>query len=318
MIRDDAMSAALAVQVEAAIATFANSSTRSRQSENHVLGVSDIGTCREYVRRMIANEPFSDPSNTYALASFIGTAIGDYTERALISLMDSPDSADRQPTVRIALDNGVVLTGHPDLVTSDMVVDVKTAAGLSVVRRTGPSQQQRFQVSLYAAALIHAERLPEDCWCAIVWIDRSGVESAPYVCMWRYDEADLAEATEWVDDVIYALRMDELASRDKPRDWCAACCPFFSDCRTDTDVQGLIVSPEHREAVEAYLDATQRAKAAEVDRKGAANALRGVVGSTGTHSVRWVEVPPTDVQPFTKAGYSRLELRALNGKGKTR
>ena len=313
MIPDTAMAAALAGQVEGAIDTYANRSQRSRQSEAHILGVSDIGSCREYVRRMIANDPFTDGNNAYALASFIGTAVGDYTETALIATMENPADADRQLTVRIALDNGVVLVGHPDLVTSNMVVDVKTVPGLSVVRRTGPSTQQRFQVTLYAAALINAGRLPEDAWCAVVWIDRSGVETRPHVVMWRYDEADLAEATDWVDDVLYALTHNELAGRDKPREWCAACCPFFSACRTDTDVQGLIVSPEHREAVEAYLDANARARAAEVDRKGAQAALLGVSGSTGTHTVRWVDVPPSDVA-YTKAGYSRLDVRSVNGK----
>lgn len=303
----------LAAQVKQAVIDFGNNSVRSKQSQNHVLGVSDIGSCREYVRRMILNEPFSDQVNDYAMASFVGHAVGEYAEHAVLALPENL-YAQRQLEVSIALRNGVVLMGHPDLVTEKMCIDFKTVDGLAVVRK-GAKQQHRWQVTLYTAALIADGRLPEDAWCALVYLDRSGKEVEPHVEAWEYDPDDLDEIVDWVDDVVYALAHDEEASRDKPREWCRAACPFNSACRgPDTDVSGLIWDPDQLTAVKAHVEASAREKAAKRDRETAAAALAGVNGSTGEHSVRWVDVPQQTVEAFNKRGYSRLSITPIKAR----
>lgn len=299
----------LAGQVKQAIIEFGDNSERSKQSRNHILGVSDIGGCREFVRRMILDESFTDEVHDYALASFVGHAVGEYAERALIASSD--EWMERQLEVQIALRNSVVLHGHPDLVTSQMCIDFKTVDGLSVVRQ-GARQQHRWQVTLYTAALIQTGRLPQDALCALVYLDRSGKEVEPYVDVWPYHAEDLDEIVDWVDDVIYALAHDETASKDKPREFCWAACPFVSSCRGgDTDVTGLIEDEEQLLAVKAYLDASGRAKQAKKDRESAAAVLTGVNGSTGEHSLRWVNVPEQIIDSFHRSGYDRLNITPI-------
>ena len=304
----EAMAQALADQVEFAIVDWGNNSQRSLQSRNHVLGVSDIGGCREYVRRMIMQEPFSDEKNDYALASFVGHAVGEFAEKAVIRIVEDSEQVDRQLQVSIALPNDVVLHGHPDLVLARMCVDFKTVDGLAVARQ-GARDQHRWQVTLYTAALIRSGRLPENALCALVYLDRSGKEVRPYVEMWKYDPSLLDPIVEWVDDVLYAVGHDEEASKDKPREFCWAACPYVSDCRgRDTDVTGLITDEDQRLAVKAYKDATGRYKEATRDRETAANALRGVNGSTGEDVVRWVNVPEQTIETFNRRGYERLSI----------
>lgn len=305
------LSDTLAQQVEQAIIDFGDNSERSKQSSQHVLGVSDIGGCREYVRRMILNEPFSDHPTAYSLASFVGQAVGNYAERALGEAWRGEGRVDTQVEVQIDLANGVRLRGHPDLVGEAIVVDFKTVDGLAVVRQ-GAKTQHRWQVNLYCAALIHAERLPPNALCALVYIDRSGKETKPHVEVWRYDPRLLDPINEWVSDVLYAIEYDEEASRDKPREFCYAACPYARSCRgMDTDVVGLITDEEQLLAVKAYLEAAHRAKNAENDKKSASDALAGVTGSTGEHHVRWVHVNETTVESFTKRGYDRIDIRPV-------
>lgn len=308
------LSETLAKQVQQAIIDFGDTSERSMQSKHHVLGVSDIGGCREYVRRMIMGEPFSDHPTDYSMASFVGHAVGNYAEEALRRAWADEGRVDTQIEVQIALPNGVVLRGHPDLVGEAIVVDFKTVDGLGVVRQ-GAKNQHRWQVILYCAALIQQGRLPDNALCALVYLDRSGVEVLPYTEVWRYDPRLLDDIVSWVDDVIYALQYDEEASRDKPREFCYAACPYARSCRGfDTDVTGLITDEDHIQAVKAYLEATARAKDAERDRKAATAALTGVSGTTGEHSVRWVHINETTVETFVKRGYDRIDIRPLPGR----
>jgi len=303
----------LADQVERSIIDFGDQSERSKQSRSHVLGVSDIGGCREYVRRMILNDPFTDHPNAYALASFVGHAVGNYAEGAL-SKHWALEQVDTQLEVRIELPNGVTLRGHPDLVSSNMCVDFKTVDGLGVVRK-GARAQHRWQVILYTDALILMGRLPPDALCALVYIDRSGKETKPHVEVWQYDAKALDEIVDWVDDVIYALAHGEETSRDKPREFCYAACPYVTACRGgDTDVTGLIDDEEQVLAVKTYLDAAGREKQAKRDRESAAAVLSGVNGSTGEHSVRWVNVPEQTIESFRRKEYQRLNITPIKSR----
>jgi hypothetical protein len=128
-----------------------------------------------------------------------------------------------------------------------------------------------------------------------------------------YDEAIVAQAIEWLDDVLYAVQMDEFAMRDPAREWCWACCPFAPQCRgeQDSDVSGLIDDPVYLEAIDVYLTSSEQIKALEKDRKSASSALRGAEGRTETHSVRWIEVGASEVPATTRSAYSRLDIRPI-------
>lgn len=297
-----------------AIDMATNGSDRSRQSKANVVGVSDVGGCREYVRRVVLDEEPSQEVHTYDLAAFIGSAIGDHMEDAWIAAHSGVQWIKQAEVVVTLTVRGMVLNipGHPDLFSRTDLIDFKSVDGLGVVRRTGPTDQQRFQRALYYKALIDAGLVEPDGWVHNVYIDRSGADSTPVVWSAPYDPREVEEAIEWLSDVIYAVQMGEEASRDKPREWCYACCPFAPACRgeDDSDVEGLIEDPFILEAIEVYNAAKDAIKLAEKDKKSAASVLADVSGRTPSHIVRWVDVGPSDVA-YTRSGYRRLDVKPI-------
>ena len=304
---------ALSAKVEQAIHDSMQSSDRSLYAAGQRIGVSDIGTCREYVRRMIVGLPWSDPQEDYS-AAFMGTAVGDHIEAAMTS-----EEVHSQVTVTVNLKvRGYQMSvpGHVDLVGPDWMTDIKSKAGLTLVRRVGPSLNNIFQATLYAAALIESGDLPEDCMVSLTFVDRSGVEKTPYVVAWRFSRAIVDAAVEWLDDTLYAVENNEEASKDKPRDWCWNYCPYATDCRgRDTDASGLIEDPVTIEAIAAYREANGVIRAAEKDKKSALTVLSNTSGSTGEFAVRWVEVPGGHVE-YDRAPYRKIDIRRIR-KGKS-
>lgn len=323
-------------------------SDRSMYARDNKIGVSDIGTCREYVRRTIVGEPWSDEQDNFA-AAFTGTAVGMLGEMAVAKYI--PGAEVQIPVVVHLTVRGfeLHLPGHADVMISradatllehhsacentgpdgmgcncgavknahDELWDFKTKDGLGVVKRTGPTLQQMFQVTMYAKALIDEGRLrQEGLTLSLVFIDRSGAEPEPFVFSFAYDEQVLAACIEWIDDVIYAVENDEQASKDMPRNWCESSCPRVTACRGgDTDVSGLIEDPIVKEAVKVYLESGATIKAATKDKESAKSALVGVAGSTGEHIIRWVDVPETEIAATTRRGYSRIGITPIK-KGK--
>jgi hypothetical protein len=302
--------------IENSIEEATNHSDRSRQSRSNVLGVSDIGMCHEYVRRMIVGEEPSQEVHTYDMAAFVGTALGDKAEDALIA-HDIYGNWTKQAEVIVKLEvRGFELNipGHPDLYTRRHLIDFKSKDGLGVIRRSGPSDQERFQRALYAKALIEANEMDEECWLHNVYLDRSGREPKPVVWSAPFSWAEVEEAVEWIDSVLYAIQMGEEAMRDPSREWCWACCPFAPQCRgmDDSDVEGRVEDPFVLEAIKVYTEASEAIKALTKDKKSAESVLAGLDGGvTDSHKFRWIDVNPTDIAAFTRAGYRRLDIRPL-------
>lgn len=291
-------------------------SDRSAYAASNRLGVSDIGGCREFVRRTIIDEPYSDEQSDFAPA-FMGTAIGALAEKAM-ELHGGIDGIQTQVAVTVELTIGnhtLRIPGHPDLVIPKTDVwDFKTVDGLGVTRREGPKDRQWFQVMLYAKALIAMGILDPYCWVSLVFIDRSGGEPQPLVFSRRYDVAVIAAAEEWLADVIYAVENNELTSRDQPRTWCEKVCPRYTACRQpDTDVEGIIDNEMVRDAVKVYQQALEEEKRAKKDKESAASALRNIAGVVPDENgepwtLRWIHVNPTEVPGFTRSAYDRIHL----------
>lgn len=206
------------------------------------------------------------------------------------------------------------IPGHPDLYNRHNLIDFKSKDGLGVVRRTGPSDQERYQRALYAHALIAEGKMDADCWLHNVYLDRSGGDPKPVVWSSQYSEAEVEEARAWLDDVLYAIQMGEEAMRDPSREWCWACCPFAPQCRgmDDSDVEGKVTDPFVLEAITIYTESAAQIKALEKDKRSAASVLNGIDGGvTDSHKFRWIDVNSTDVPAFTRAGYRRLDIRPL-------
>src|SRR3546814_1611319 len=97
-------------------------------------------------------------------------------------------------------------------------------------------------------------RSPE-CKVGNICIDRSGREPIPHAQVEPYDDMWIIKADQWLGDVLYAVRVGEEASKDRPIDFCRVACEYFSVCRTealaDREEGGLISSEDERDAVRA-------------------------------------------------------------------
>jgi PD-(D/E)XK nuclease superfamily len=288
------------------------STERSLYAAEKKIGVSDIGGCHEYVRRLIANEDFSDPRTDY-LAAFVGTAMGK--ELAAAYIQRFPDARAEVPVTVSLVAHGlsISLPGHADIVHDNTVTDFKSKDSVRVVAKESEKDDgllhNKFQLTLYAAALIQSGDLDEDCTLALAYYDRSGVEQEPFVVEWTYNPAILEAAQEWLGDVVYALVHGEEASKDKPRTFCESYCAYFTACRgSDTDVEGLIEDTEILTAIELYVEASAREKEAKADKAAAAAALKGIAGNTTTHTLRWINVGESVIPETRRKEHQRMSL----------
>lgn len=301
----------LGYQIYQAIQDASVHSDRSKQAN---IGMSSLGWCSEKLRRQLdgQHEPETDH-----MAAFIGTAIGDHVEQAVMKRFPG---ALCQAEVELDLtlpDSGlsIHLAGHPDLLMPGLCVDIKTTNGLEVPRRNGPKPQQRWQRALYAKAAWEMGllgRMPLDkVKVANAWIDRSAVDHSVLVQMERYDERDITEAMQWLEEVVYAWQHKEVARKDPPREVCFATCGFASECRGyELDATGLITDPETLTAVEIYREGVDLESRGKRLKKQATPLLAGVQGSTGEWQISHTWVNGTEVQ-FTRQGYDRLSLRRV-------
>jgi len=298
----------------AAVQGATNTSARSIQASGHRVGVSDLGHCSERVRRHLLGQPEPPTDKT---AAFIGTALGDHIEAAMTALY--PNLV-RQAEVSVTLygDTGTyVLMGHPDLIEpSGKLIDVKTTRGLNRVRKTGPSQQQQFQRHLYAkashAAGLFADNVSlADVRVSNIWFDRAGDDREPYVHEEPYDERVVEAATAWLDDVVYAFQHGEEARKEPPIQMCEKACGFFLDCRAGRGgPQGLIEDPDLLAAVEMQREAMELERRARRLKDEAKAALKGIEGSTGAYTVKWVKIGGGHVS-YDRTPYEKLDVRPI-------
>jgi hypothetical protein len=307
----DADEAKLAASVYEAIQRSSNYSTRAMQSREFRVGISDLGFCSERTRRMLKRET---PEDRDMLPAWIGTALGDHAEQAICAMWPH---AIRQAEVVVGLtgDRGTYqVQGHPDLIVDNLVIDVKTARGLDIARRKGPSRQQQYQRHCYAlgawtAGLLKADSL-DDVKVANVFIDRAAEQREFHVHMEPYNPQIVEEAAWWLDDVIYAYVNNEEARKEPPRELCEKACGFYATCRAlDTDVEGLL-GEDAKVAVGLYNEGTALEREAKRLKIQAKAHLDGVTGSTGEYSVRWVHVNESEVA-FTRDAYERLDIRKM-------
>ena len=304
-----------------AIQDASNGTDRSKQQQSFMLGVSNFGHCREYARRLMLQQPTTDERD--ATAAFVGTVLGDAIERQMKK--DHPDWLFQHSTV-FRIPSGGKVGGHPDIVIPAAVAtdefpqgvwDLKSKDGLDIVKRYGQNQQQRFQLHCYAKALIDEGILDDTkpIWLCDVYYDRSAKTHEAFAIGEWYDPVVIEYVDDWINDVKYAVLHNEETSRDKPREFCASWCEYFTACRgQDTDVQGLIEDPEVITAVDMYQEALDMERTAKRLKNSAQIALNRIEGgSTGTHTVRWVEVAGGHVE-FDRAPYKKLSITPIRSK----
>lgn len=287
-------------------------SDRSAQAQKFRMGVSDLGFCSERVRRSLAREV---PKEIDMLPAFVGTWLGEGIERAVKA--QHPDAI-IQSEIEIALhgEQGEYLVpGHPDIIlpSKRVLLDVKSVLGLEYVRRDGfNDQSKKFQRHLYGIAAWEAGFFG-DCEMSEVrvgnlWIDRSAQEREFHVALEPLSGAVRTEATQWLDDVVYAWQNGEEARKEPPREMCAKACGFFEVCRQfDTDAEGLLTDPEVVNATEMYAEALALERQAKKLKDEAKGALVGVAGTTGQYIVRWVSISGTEVS-YYRRGYDKMSI----------
>lgn len=295
-------------QLRSAFREWSASRPRHQQTLDFRLGVSDVGSCREYARLLTIETAFTDDRSYWA--ADVGTAVHTLADEAITAKW--PDEALVGRTVTVSMPSGLEITGHPDVLLPKTVVDFKTKDGIRSVARQGPTDQQWTQVMLYALGAVQEGYYRSDSppRVAIAFLDRSGATDDVVVWERDYDPLVIAAADEWLSDVVYAVQNDQPASKDKPYSWCEGWCEYFSVCRGEEMAPdgGLLTDPEILSAVEMSVLGKQLAKEGKELQDEAKAALLGVSGSTGEYAVRWTHVGETELPPTFRAGYDRLNI----------
>jgi len=292
---------------------------RQQQTDKRILGASDIGHCREYARRFLEGEPFTDtPEGSQARAGRAFHAL------VLPAVASQRPGALVEQEVRVLLPNGVEVLGHVDLVEPDepSVTDLKTVdADLAAVRRTGASEQQKMQRQLYAAGAVQAGLVPADGLIVRnIWMDRSGTPTPPHVEQEPYDPQYLDRAASWIEEVMHHVQAGTEAPRDKDLYWCRAFCPFAAACRgPQEDAAEETVSEEYAAAAALYLEGAVMEREGRDLKRAAASRLAPleghktvVVGEDGArHRVASTWVGPAQIKPGLRSGYFRLNVQEV-------
>jgi len=306
--------------VTEAIRHHTTKSDRSQQSDQGLLGPSEIGSCRAYIAHTIAGTERL-PEEGIKLAAFVGEAVGELTERAVIAYLAKTIGpvAQQQVPLTARLPMGLEISGHADLVVGPGVWDAKTKDGLADVRRNGADFKHVAQINTYQLARIQQGLATgEDEW-SLIYIDRSGADEDMVVISGSYDPEITAQIESRLEDALYAAEHDlSSAPRDEPYPFCARYCPMFHACRGGDEHQqgGLITDQALLDAEEQYREGKAMEKEGKALAAAAAEKLDGVYGSTGKHTVTWTEVPATFISGYTRKSYTRIDVRPVRTKKK--
>lgn len=297
-------------KVIAAITNHSSSTERGAQQRAGLIGMSDLGVCRNYLRHMIIGT--EQPEEGMKWAAFLGTAVGDRLETAMVA--DDP-SVVTQEEVQVTFPSWRSTPGHIDAYSTegDWLLDFKAKDGLTVVDRAEVDRSHLYQIVGYWLALVQAGKLTENAAAFIVYVDRSGANAEPVVKQIEVTQHLIAEIDQWVDDAVYAAKNNEEASRDRPYQWCEVACPFFAHCRGADEYQGggLIEDEFQVTAANIYAEALEMERRAKRMKEDAKIVLDGVKGSTGQYVVSWSHVNESVVLETVRRAHDRISVRKV-------
>lgn len=305
----------LAEAIRQSVNDWSEGTERSQQKK---IGVSSLGFCSERLRRELDGQQPEGGINANKM--FIGTAVGDYLERAQRLIWPNAIFQSEVTVTLVGDMRTYELMGHPDVVIppceqfpGGAVLDNKAPGTLVWVRRKETADDSyQYQRNLYAKAAYDAGMLGdgpiEDVLVGNIYYDRSGVDATPHVQIEPYDPNVLFEAAQWLDEVVLALLAGEEARKEPERRVCEAACGFYQKCRAyDTDAEGLIQQPETLAAIDLYVEAGAMERDAKKMKNAAMIRLQGVEGHTPDFSLRWVHVNGGSVS-YNREAYQRLSL----------
>lgn len=262
--------------------------------EDRLLGMSDLGGCREYMRSMLMNEP-GVMSLDLKWAAMVGTLLGDAIERIVHERLPEETLTQRTVTLTLDIDGTVIrITGSTDIIfVGTGVLDLKSKAELATIRSKGPTFKEKAQISGYLVAAVQEGLLDESAVGTLMYYDRSGRDKTTHEWTTDYENAlmILDAVKSRIADVIHAIDSAQTATRDEPEQWCRAVgCAFYSNCWKGYTPTGKIEDQKTIDAVLDYISARDDVKNASLRKETARDELQGVNGVTpdGT-AVRWTE-----------------------------
>lgn len=311
---------------------------RTLQSGARILGMSEFGGCREYVRASIAGDPKA-PQTNLKWSAYIGTVVGDAMETAtkeavvteLVNGYGGDVVTQRRVTLQLMVGNDETLTeirvsGSADLIflpdgtipegepiPDDFglgdVVDLKSKDGLGEVLRSGPSFKEKAQISGYVTACVQEGILPASTAAGhLMYYDRAGKVDDALTWSVDYEGAQLIleAASQRLWEVATALAIPgRRATRDMPESWCYHVqCPFYQACWAGYMPEKEITNPEALAAIQLYREArNDRNNSVDVI-DAVKQQLEGIEGVTpGGVIVRWSTVQGRN------GAYDKLEIR---------
>lgn len=246
---------------------------RSVQAE---VGWSEAGGCRAYLGYRIDGAwPSENPDSWAAIR---GTALGDHIEQ----VMAGPGVLTQVTTSYRGI------PGHADIVRTEAaeVWDLKTTklANSRTWRSSAKAlRQKRVQVHGYAAGLVDAGTLPEDCTVGLLVAPVDGT----FADWWAWQEPfdrDLAdEGANRVEWVRKQLATGGRLPKDMPYSFCESWCEFFSLCRAGDDprVGEEIADAELSSAVARYGEINAQLRPLAKEKESLAPLIKGLRGTAG-------------------------------------
>lgn len=307
---------ALGEALFAALGRAQANAPRSQQSEQRVLGMSEMGHCREYIRANLFGDP-KDPQTRLKWPAYIGTALGKQAEADFEKEIPGTITETRV-SVQVPLPLGeeedavqkyVTVTGSFDAAIYDIfgdgkydVIDLKSKDGVLVVQSEGPPFKECAQISGYLVGGIEQGLWDEDTLAHLVYIDRAGNDKHPYVYTITADDARafLVMTGQRIYEVAQAQTagISQSYLRDMPESWCFhVSCPFYTACWTGYEPDGELRTVWEIAAVELYKKGRDLGKLADQYKRTAKAALmpdptdieHRSEGATPTDILRWTE-----------------------------
>lgn len=272
------------------------------RSLQQAVGWSEVGGCRAAIGFRLDGAFTTDDTDTWAAQR--GTAIHEY----LGPILDGPG-------VRIEVETTYRgIPGHADIVEPNAVDDIKTTTLANSKLWAGDHsllRPKRIQAHGYAAGLVDAGELPEDCTVRLLVVPVDGT----FADWWAYEEPfdrSLAdEGADRLEDVRARLAAGETLPKDKPYAFCEKWCSFFSLCREAEDVKALpeITDPEAARAVSRYGELNAAIKPLADEKEILAPLVRGLRGTTGDWRVSTGRPGEDKDVPDMDAIYADYEAR---------
>lgn len=287
-------------------------SERSAHGDAGGIGASNFG-CREEMRRILTRSERTDsPDKT---AAIVGSYIDGGVKAARVAanpalLVDAELTVTLYP--RNAGKEGYKFPVHPDEIDRDepSVTDLKTKNGLEAIRRGLADEQYRFQRHLQYLAAYQAGLVPAEGIARNVFLDRSGSDARVHVEQEPFSMQVIEQATEWLDDVLYAVRHGEEASKDRPRIWCEDYCPFFTSCRVGEIEVEQITDPRLAAMVDTLGEARSRAKTDKQLIEELVKGDRPLAGLTGR--TERFQIVSKWINSEKQTPHYRVEIKELN------